>query len=45
MECESEHQETHKEAAVVKSVKGRKKRHRGWKLAAVDTKVCQKTAA
>jgi hypothetical protein len=41
MECESEHRETAKEDAVVKKVNGRKKRHRGRKLAAGDTKVYQ----
>jgi hypothetical protein len=34
MECESEHREVPKEDVVVKPVKGRKKRHRGGKLAA-----------
>jgi hypothetical protein len=34
MECESEHKEIPKEDAVVKPVEGRKKRHRGQKLAA-----------
>jgi hypothetical protein len=45
MECESEHQETPKEDAIVESVKGRKKRYRGRKLAAGDTKVYQETTA
>jgi hypothetical protein len=34
MKCESEHQETSKEDAVVKLVEGWKKRRRGRKLAA-----------
>jgi hypothetical protein len=34
MECEWEHQEVPEEDAVVKPVKGWKKRHRGWNLAA-----------
>jgi hypothetical protein len=39
--CESEHLEIPKEDAIVKPVKGRKKRHRDRKIAAGDTKVCQ----
>jgi hypothetical protein len=34
MESESEHQEVPMEDAIVKPVKGRKKRYRGWELAA-----------
>jgi hypothetical protein len=45
MEYESEHQETPKENAIVKLGKGQKKWHRGRKLAAWDTKVCQETTA
>jgi hypothetical protein len=45
MECESEHQETLKEDAVVEPVKGRKKWHRCRKLAAKNTKVYQETTA
>jgi hypothetical protein len=34
MECELEHWEVHKEDVIVKLVKGQKKRHRDWHLAA-----------